>query len=127
MNRDQKSNSLPKPQIEIAFEIFCEAEKRALKSGGETPRQILKFLKDLAVEKHAFKTVRQEKEFYMEVEKMRTKLNSMYWSTAKDFQQDQKSLRPRMERAENDASLSLTPSPCELSTFEKISILSEIF
>ena len=115
-----------KPQIEIAFEIFCEAEKRALKAGGETPRSILEFVNTLSVSKHAFATKEQEKKFYDDLEEKRRQLNSMFWTVAKEYKHTKKSLRPRRERAENDASVEAIQTKCGLSVSEKLLILSEI-
>jgi hypothetical protein len=92
-----------KHQVQVAFEIFCEAEKRALEErkkreravpagsppinplvDGGTPREILKFLNDLAVSSHSFPSKEAESKFYADVEAKRTKLEEMFWSVAKE-------------------------------------------
>ena len=134
-----------KPQVQVAFEIFCEAEKRVLEerkkreravpagsppinllNDGGTPREILKFLNDLAVSSYSFPSKEAESKFYADVQAKRTKLKEMFWSVAKEYGHTPKTLRPGMERAENDASLRGIPSPCDLSVSEKLQILSEL-
>lgn len=135
-----------KPQVQVAFEIFCEAEKRVLEerkkreravpagsppinllNDGGTPREILKFLSNLAILDQSFLNREAEIKFYEGIEAKRTKLKEMFWSVAKEYGHTPKTLRPRLERAENDASLRGVSSPCDLSVSEKLQILSELF